>query len=271
MTLADSHCHLPLLPQPASEALSRARKAGVGHFLCVSVAWDDYPAILRLCEHHPDVAGSVGVHPNEEDAGELSSELLAERATAPGIAAIGETGLDYYRGDGSRERQQERFRQHIRAARLARRPLIIHCREAWEDTLSILSREGAEETGGVMHCFTGGWEEARRSMQLNFAISFSGILTFKNAGPLREVARRIPDERLLLETDAPYLAPVPHRGKANEPALLPHTAECLAQLRGESPEELAHKTTTNYLALFSPGGTGMQEERPGRSRLPRAQ
>ncbi len=259
LELADSHCHLQLLKQhlDAAQALQLAREQGVEQCLCVSVQLSDYPEILDLCSRHSGLLGSVGIHPNyqadqDTEQTEPDSDQLAQKAADPRVAAIGETGLDYYRGEQQRELQQQRFRMHVRAARTARKPLIIHSRQARGDVLDILREEQAREVGGVMHCFVDDWETAKQAMDINFYISFSGIVTFKNASELRQVAQRIPLDRLLIETDAPYLAPVPHRGQYNQPAYLRHTAEQLAALRGETLQTLAEATTRNYGELFHP-------------------
>lgn len=254
--LVDSHCHLDRLDLGAyggsfAGLLDASREAGVGHFLCVSIDLEGYPAMLSLVEGEPDISVSIGVHPNDRDRREPSPDELVELARHPRNVAIGETGLDYFRSDGDLEWQRERFRRHIRAARAARKPLIIHSRAARADTLAILREEGAAEVGGVMHCFTEDWEMARAALDLGFHISFSGILTFKSAEELREVARKVPDDRLLIETDAPYLAPVPHRGRENVPGYVVHVADQLATLRGSSREEIASITGNNFFRLFS--------------------
>jgi TatD DNase family protein len=255
--LVDSHCHLDLLDLPSfpgglAGVLAAAREQGVTHLLCVSINLEHYPRMRALVEHCAEVSVSVGVHPNERGGHEPSVAELVGLADRSGVVAIGETGLDYFRSEGDLEWQRERFRTHIRAARLAGKPLIVHSRDAAEDTLAILREEGAGEAGGVMHCFTGDWAMARRAMDLNFHISFSGIVTFKSAYELREVARRMPLERMLVETDCPYLAPVPHRGKPNQPAYVRHVAEHIAELRGASFEQIAAATTRNFLTLFKP-------------------
>jgi TatD DNase family protein len=251
--LVDSHCHLnfPELAGRVDEALELMRANGVTHALCVSVTLEDFPQIRAIAERYPHVYGSVGVHPDYPDVPLVTEADLLERASHPKIIAIGETGLDYYRIKGDTEWQRERFRTHIRAARRCRKPLIIHMREAAEDTLRIMGEEGAGEVGGVMHCFTGTWEVARAALALGFHISFSGIVTFKNAAPLREVARQVPLERMLIETDSPYLAPVPYRGKTNEPALVKHVAEEIARLRGITLEEVGAATSANFFRLFN--------------------
>lgn len=253
--LVDSHCHLDridLAPYGAdfTALLAATRAAGVEHLLCVSIDLEAYPGMLALVEPHTDVSVSVGVHPNERDTTEPEPDRLVELARHPRNVAIGETGLDYFHGKGDLDWQRERFRRHIAAARMAQKPLIIHSRDARADTLAILREEGAAEVGGVMHCFTEDWDTAARAMDLGFYISFSGIVTFKNAAELREVARRVPDDRLLIETDSPYLAPVPHRGKPNEPRYVAHVAALLAELRGTDPEGIASLTRGNFARLF---------------------
>jgi TatD DNase family protein len=259
--LVDSHCHLTLLDLDRhggrlETVLTAAKAQGVGYFLCVSVDLDTFPAILKLAQAHQEVFASVGVHPNTPVDGELSIELLTELAALPKVVAIGETGLDYFRSHGDLEWQRRRFRLHIAAARKAQRPLIIHSREASEDVLRILAEEGAEEIGGVMHCFVEDWTTAQRAMDLNFYISFSGIVTFRNAKTVQETAKRIPLDRLLVETDSPYLAPVPYRGKDNQPAYVRYVAEYIAGLKGISLNELAEATTENFLRLFKQAAAG---------------
>ena len=226
------------------------RENDVGHALCVSVNLQDLPRVLALSENYPNLFASVGVHPDYENLEEPQSIQLATLACHPRVVAIGETGLDYFRLKGDLEWQRERFRQHIRAARLCNKPLIIHTREAAEDTLRIMEEEGADTVGGVMHCFTESWEVAQRAMALNFYISFSGIVTFKKAVGLKDIATRVPLERMLIETDSPYLAPVPHRGKTNQPAFVKHVAEEIAALRGISLDQVAEATTRNFFKLF---------------------
>lgn len=250
--LVDSHCHLdfPDLAVNIDELLANMRENDVGHALCVSVNLQDLPRVLALSENHPNLFASVGVHPDYENLEEPQSIQLATLACHPRVVAIGETGLDYFRLKGDLEWQRERFRQHIRAARLCNKPLIIHTREAAEDTLRIMEEEGADTVGGVMHCFTESWEVAQRAMALNFYISFSGIVTFKKAVGLKDIATRVPLERMLIETDSPYLAPVPHRGKTNQPAFVKHVAEEIAALRGISLDQVAEATTRNFFKLF---------------------
>ncbi|MBP0131884.1 MAG: TatD family hydrolase [Nitrosospira sp.] len=250
--LVDSHCHLdfPDLAVNIDELLANMRENDVGHALCVSVNLQDLPRVLALSEKYPNLFASVGVHPDYENLEEPQSIQLATLACHPRVVAIGETGLDYFRLKGDLEWQRERFRQHIRAARLCNKPLIIHTREAAEDTLRIMEEEGADTVGGVMHCFTESWEVAQRAMALNFYISFSGIVTFKKATGLKDIATRVPLERMLIETDSPYLAPVPHRGKTNQPAFVKHVAEEIATLRGISLDQVAEATTRNFFKLF---------------------
>ncbi len=220
--------------------------------LCVSIDLGHYPAMRQLVDPYPQVDVSVGVHPNEEERLEPTVEQLVELASDPRNVAIGETGLDYFRSQGDLSWQQGRFRTHIAAARACGKPLIVHTREAREDTIRILTEERADEVGGVLHCFTEDWEMARQGLDLGFYISFSGILTFKAAADLREVARRVPLDRLLIETDSPYLAPVPHRGKPNEPSYVSHVAACIAEIRAIDPDEVARLTGENYQRLFRP-------------------
>jgi TatD DNase family protein len=217
----------------------------------VSVTLEDFPQVRALAERYPHVYGSVGVHPDYPDAPVVKEEELVGLANHPKIVAIGETGLDYYRIKDDCEWQRERFRTHIRAARRCGKPLIIHTRSAAADTLRIMSEEGAGEAGGVMHCFTESWEVAQGAMDLGFYISFSGIITFKNASALREVAKQVPLERMLIETDAPYLAPVPYRGKTNEPGLVKYVAEEIARLRDVPVERIAAATSDNFFKLFN--------------------
>jgi len=252
--LVDSHCHIDFdeyagrMPQ----ILEGMALNQVSHALCVCVNLTDFPRVLALAERHPQLYASVGVHPDHAGDSLLAVDDLVERAMHPKVLAIGETGLDYYRQQGDLEWQRARFRTHLRAARRSAKPLIIHTRDSGEDTLRVMREEGAETIGGVMHCFTETMDFAQAAMELGFYISFSGIVTFKNALALKEVARTIPLERMLVETDAPYLAPVPHRGKVNEPAWVRHVAEEIARLRGISLEVLAEATTANFFRLFKP-------------------
>ncbi len=251
--LVDSHCHLdfPELAADLPAVLEKMRENDVGAALCVSVTLEDFPKVLALAEQHENLYASVGVHPDYPDLREPTVGELVELAQHPKVVAIGETGLDYYRLAGDLEWQRERFRVHIRAARQSGKPLIIHTRSASADTLRLMHEEHAGEAGGVMHCFTETWEVAQGALDLGFYISFSGIVTFKNAKDLKEIARRVPLDRLLVETDSPYLAPVPHRGKTNQPGWVKHVAEEVARLQGRSFEELAAKTTGNFYKLFN--------------------
>jgi TatD DNase family protein len=250
--LVDSHCHLnfPELVSNLPEIFANMEKNGVGLALCVSVNLHDFNEVISLAENHPYLYASVGVHPDYEDEEEPSVEKLVELANHPKVIAIGETGLDYFRLSGDLEWQRERFRNHIRAAKFCGRPLIIHTREAAADTLRIMEEEGAKSVGGVMHCFTENLEVAEQAIALGFYISFSGIVTFKKAIQVKEVAMKIPLNRVLVETDSPYLAPAPFRGKINQPAYVKHVAEEVARLREISNEELAEATTQNFMRLF---------------------
>jgi TatD DNase family protein len=252
--LVDSHCHLdfPELAGEIDAVLAAMRENGVTHALCVSVTLEDFPRVRALAEGYSQLYASVGVHPDYPDAPEVTVEELERLAAHPRVIAIGETGLDYFRIKGDLEWQRERFRRHIRAARACGKPLIIHTREAAADTLAIMRAEGADRVGGVMHCFTETWEVAQAAMDLGFHISFSGIVTFKNARALKEVAQRVPLKHMLIETDSPYLAPVPYRGKTNQPALVKHVAEEIARLRGQSVEDVGRATSENFFRLFRP-------------------
>jgi TatD DNase family protein len=253
----DSHCHLdfPELSARLDDVLARMRENRVDRALCVSVTLDDFPRVLALAEAHDHLYASVGVHPDHPGAREPDVETLVRLAAHPKVIATGETGLDYYRTDGDPAElngwQRERFRVHIRAARQSGRPLIVHTRAASDDTIAILREEGADAVGGVMHCFTETWEVARAALDLGFYISLSGIVTFRNAESLRDVARRMPLDRLLIETDSPYLAPVPHRGKVNEPGFVRFVGEYLATLRGLDNDRLAEVTTENFFNCFN--------------------
>lgn len=248
----DSHCHLdfPDLANNLDELLQNMQQNQVTHALCVSVNLPDFPRVRALAETHGNLFASVGVHPDYEHEVEPQADELAALANHPKVIAIGETGLDYFRLQGDLAWQRERFRQHIRAARKSHKPLIIHTRSAAEDTLRIMQEEGADQVGGVMHCFTESWEVAQQAIAMNFYISFSGIVTFKNAVALKEVAKNIPLDRMLIETDSPYLAPVPFRGKQNQPAFVRHVAEEIARLRAVALEEIATATTNNFFNLF---------------------
>ena len=251
--LVDSHCHLdfPELRADLAGVLSRMSDNGVTHALTISTTLETFPAVREVAHAHPNVWCSAGVHPDEQrDGREASLEELLAMGSDARVIAIGETGLDYYRLEGDLEWQRERFRTHIRAARKLRKPLVIHTRASAEDTLRVMREEGAEEVGGVMHCFTETMEVAEGAMAMGFHISFSGIVTFKNAKDLKEVAKRVPVERMLVETDSPYLAPVPHRGKSNQPAFVKHGAAEVAALRGIAFDDVARATTENFFRLF---------------------
>jgi TatD DNase family protein len=249
----DSHCHLdfPDFAPRLGEVLANMDDSRVTHALCVSVDLPNFPRVLALAEGAANLYASVGVHPDYEDTEEPTVEGLVSLAAHPKVIAIGETGLDYYRLTGDLEWQRERFRTHIRAAKKIAKPLIIHTRSASNDTLRVMREEGAEAVRGVMHCFTESWEVAQAAIELGFYISLSGIVTFKNAKEIHEVARKIPLDRLLIETDSPYLAPVPHRGKTNEPAYVAHVATRIAELRGVSVESIGEATTRNFFLLFN--------------------
>jgi TatD DNase family protein len=248
----DSHCHLsfPELTEDLPGVLARMREARVVAALNVCTTLPEFPAVLAVAEREADIYASVGVHPDYTDTAEPTVEQLVALAQHPKVVAIGETGLDYFRLKEPLEWQRERFRVHIRAARAARKPLIIHTRAAAEDTIRLMQEEGAEEAGGVMHCFTESLEVARAAMALGFYISFSGIVTFKNARELHAVAQAVPLDRMLVETDAPYLAPVPFRGRRNEPSYVPHVAAKIAELHGVTADFVAERTSGNFSRLF---------------------
>jgi TatD DNase family protein len=250
--LVDSHCHLnfPEFTENIHAVRKSMTDARVGHALCVSVTLDKFPEVLALAEQYDNFYASVGVHPDYEDIEEPSIETLVALAQHPKIVAIGETGLDYFRLKGDLEWQRIRFRTHIRAAINVCKPLIIHTRSAAEDTLRIMREEGAHRTAGVMHCFTESLDVALAAIDMGFYISFSGIVTFKNALQLKDVAKAIPLEKMLVETDSPYLAPVPFRGKTNQPAYVRYVAQEIANLRGIGLDEVMQATTKNFFNLF---------------------
>lgn len=255
MQFIDSHCHLDLIEQTENgpsipTILAEADRLAVKYFLCVCVTLQDFPAMFAKIENYKNVWASVGLHPNEKAEDEPSTDDIIQLARHPKVIAIGETGLDYYRTEGDVAFQHERFRRHIHAAKTLNKPLIIHSRQAKADTICILKEENAETVKGVMHCFTEDLEMALAAIELGFYISFSGIVTFSNAKTLQHVAREIPLDRMLIETDSPWLAPIPHRGKLNQPAYVRHVAECIAELRGVSLEEIATATTANFFKLF---------------------
>ncbi len=252
----DSHCHLdfPEYANQVPELLANMKASKVDYALCISVDMPDFPNVLALAKTHDNLFATVGTHPDYEDTPEPTEDQLVELAQHPKILAIGETGLDYYRmGDKTHEQmewQRDRFRRHIRAAKRVNKPLIIHTRSASQDTIRILKEEGAEQVAGVMHCFTETWEVAKAAMDMGFYISFSGIVTFKSAKDLQETCKKVPLERMLIETDSPFLAPIPHRGKTNQPAWVAHVAEFIANLREVPVETIAQQTTQNFKTLF---------------------
>lgn len=249
----DSHCHInfPDFADKLPEVFGLMTQNGVSHALCIGVDLERFPGIRELAETHPNIYASVGVHPDHEHCTEPTVAELVALANHPKVVAIGETGLDYFRLTGDLEWQRERFRTHIRAARACGKPLVVHTRAAADDTLRLMREESAGEASGVMHCFTESLAVAEAALDLGFHISFSGIVSFKNAAALREVAAAIPLDRMLIETDAPYLAPVPHRGQTNEPGFVMHVAEAIAQLRGIRVEAVGEATTQNFFRLFA--------------------
>jgi len=253
--LVDSHCHLNMLDlslfdNNMDKVLQTAQEHEVTHFLCVAVTLDDYDQIIEYTERYHNVFASVGLHPNEQPDRVISAEDILANADHPKVIAVGETGLDYYRVSGDVNWQQQRFRTQIQAAKQLQLPLIIHTRQAREDTIAIMREEQAQEVGGVMHCFTESWDMAKQALDLGFYISLSGIVTFKNAKDLHDLAKQVPLDRLLVETDCPYLAPVPFRGKPNQPAYVRYVAQAIAELRGITFETVAEQTTNNFFTLF---------------------
>jgi TatD DNase family protein len=253
--LVDSHCHLDCIDlaefdNKFDNLIKHTLDAGVEHMLCVSINLKEYPKMLEKVRAYPTISVSAGMHPMADETDEFSIEYLTQLATDDKVVAIGETGLDYYYHKGDPVWQQERFRAHIQVANKVDKPVIIHTRDAANDTLDILREENAEKCGGVIHCFTETQEFAEHAMELGFMISISGIVTFKNADALRKVAESIPDDKLLIETDSPYLAPIPHRGKQNQPAFVHHVAEALADIRKTSVEHIAEISRDNFYRLF---------------------
>ena len=250
--LVDSHCHINFEPlaEDTEGVIERAREMGVEHMLCVSVNMEDYPQVLALAKAYDFIYASVGVHPNHDEGREPSVEELVEHAKDPDVVAIGETGLDYFRSSGDMTWQKDRFARHIQAGIEADKPLIIHTREAAKDTMDMLEAEQASQCGGVMHCFAEDWATAKRALDIGFYISFSGILTFKNAQDMRDVAKKVPLDLVLVETDSPYLAPVPMRGKTNEPGFTSYVADVLAEVKGVSKQVISQNTTDNFFRLF---------------------
>lgn len=256
--LIDSHCHLDRLDLGAydndlNKALDYARERGVKHMLCVGITIDKFDDVRMIAEANDDISCSVGIHPLYDAVSEADVDLLVEKSRHPKVVAIGETGLDYFynKDPENHKLQQESFRKHLRAARQANLPVIVHTRDARQDTIDILREEKAQECGGVLHCFTESLEMAQAALELDFYISFSGIVTFKNAEELREVCRHIPLDKLLIETDSPYLAPVPYRGKTNQPAYVKEVGQFVADLHHISYDELCEITSRNYQNLFS--------------------
>lgn len=255
--LIDSHCHLNMLdlsdyPDGLDQLVKETIESGVDRMLCIGVDLAHAQEVIDIAERYPQVFASVGVHPSEKTDHGVSVKKLCELADHPKVVGIGETGLDYhYNDEATHASQQLAFRHHITAAKELNKPLIIHSRDAREDTIRIMQEEKASEASGVMHCFTESWEMAQAAMEQGFYISISGIVTFKKAENVVEVARQVPLDRLLVETDAPYLAPVPFRGKPNQPKYVRHVAEFLADLRGISFEELCQITSDNFLRLFA--------------------
>lgn len=250
--LVDSHCHLdfPDLANRMPDVLLRMQENQVDLAVCIGVNLEDFPQVLALAEEYPQLYATVGVHPEYTDVEEPDEGRLLALAAHPKVIAIGETGLDYYWQKDQPEWQRDRFRTHIRAARRSGKPLVVHTRDSADDTLRVLKEEGADTVGGVMHCFTENWDIARQALDLGFYLSFSGIVTFKNATIVKEVAQKCPLDRLLVETDSPYLAPAPFRGKPNEPAYVRYVAEEIAKLRSLTVDAVHQATTDNFFSLF---------------------
>ncbi|MAJ91637.1 MAG: TatD family deoxyribonuclease [Legionellales bacterium] len=251
--LVDSHCHIPLLSDEmeVDSILDEAKNNNIIHMLCVAVDLEGSPEIIALAKQYEMVSASVGVHPNTQHENGLVVDDITSLGSNDNVVAIGETGLDYFRSEGDLEWQRDQFRTHITAAKELKKPLIIHSREAKVDVIQILKEEKADKVGGVMHCFVDDLETAKAAIDLDFLISFSGIVTFKNAKPLQEVARQISLKNMLIETDSPYLAPTPLRGKVNQPAYVRYVAEFLAELKEETLENIALNTTKNYEEKFN--------------------
>ncbi|MDP1773178.1 MAG: TatD family hydrolase [Methylobacter sp.] len=253
--LIDSHCHLDridLAPYQNDFAcfMQEAANCKIEHLLCISIDLEAYPAMLDLVSPYPQISVSVGVHPNSQEGHDPSVEELIALGQPDKVIAIGETGLDYFRSEGDLSWQHQRFRNHINAAKALKKPLIIHTREAKHDALRMLEEEGGHEVGGIIHCFTEDWEFAKKALDLNFYISFSGIVTFNSAKEIQEVAKKVPADRFLIETDSPYLAPVPFRGRPNYPTYVRYVAEKLAELRGTTVEKIAEESSGNFYRLF---------------------
>lgn len=254
----DSHCHLDRIDLKLYQNdfdcfMQEAKNSQIDHMLCIAIDLESYPAMVDLVKDYPEISLSVGVHPNVNEGKDPSTEELIELGGNPKVIAIGETGLDYFRSEGDLDWQHQRFRNHIKAAKVLNKPLIIHTREAGHDSLDVLADEGADQVGGIIHCFTEDWAYAEKALALGFYISFSGIVTFKNAQAIKEVAKKVPADRFLIETDSPYLAPVPYRGKPNYPTYVRYVAEHIAELRETSVEEIARLSTDNFNVLFGNG------------------
>jgi TatD DNase family protein len=254
--LIDSHCHLDRLDlKPYQNDFScfmqAVKNSHIEHLLCIAIDLESYPEMLDLVADYRQISVSVGVHPNVQEGKEPTLDELIELGANDKVIAIGETGLDYFRSTGDLNWQHQRFRNHINAAKVLKKPLIIHTREAKQDTLRILKEEGANEVGGIIHCFTEDWEFAEQALDLNFYISFSGIVTFNSAKSIQDVAKKVPSNRFLIETDSPYLAPVPHRGRPNYPTYVRFVAEKIAELRGSTVGDCAKYSTDNFYRLFN--------------------
>ncbi len=254
--LVDSHCHLDCIDltdfdNSFDKLIKHTHESGVEHMLCVSINLKSYPDMLEKVRDYPNISVSAGLHPMADESDVFSAEQLSELAQDEKVVAIGETGLDYYYHKDNPQWQQERFRAHVQVANQLKKPIIVHTRDAGDDTLKILRDENAESCGGVIHCFTETQEFAEQALELGFMISISGIVTFRNADALRAIAKTIPDDRLLIETDSPYLAPIPHRGKQNQPAFVRHVAETLAEIRATSVESIAEISRNNFYRLFN--------------------
>jgi len=254
--LIDSHCHLDRIDlspydNDFSKFMLTVDQAEIEHMLCISIDLENYTNMRAMVDTYDDITVTVGVHPNEREGLEPTVDTLLELADDPKVIGIGETGLDYFRSEGDVDWQRDRFRTHIRAAIETNKPIIVHARDAKEDTLKILKEENAQQVGGILHCFTEDWDMAEQAIDLGFYISFSGIVTFKNAPSVQEVATKISSDQFLIETDSPYLAPVPYRGKTNYPTYVGKVAEKIAELRDQSLQEVAQLSRNNFYRLFS--------------------
>ena len=255
--LIDSHCHLDRIDLEPYQGdfscfMQESYNSHIEHMLCIAIDLESYPAMCELVSGYESISVTVGVHPNVQDGQDPDIDALIKLGSQNHVVGIGETGLDYFRSEGDLSWQRERFRNHIHAAKTLNKPLIIHTRDAKEDTLDILAEEGAGEAGGVIHCFTEDWDMAKKALDLNFYISFSGIVTFNNAKDIKDAAKKVPADRFLIETDSPYLSPVPFRGKPNYPTYVRYVAEHIAELRNTNFNKIAEQSTRNYYALFHP-------------------